>query len=188
MLGLSHKIRGDKPGIAMLGQYDHLCWTGEEINSAIERDLLLCCGHIKIAWTYNLVDARHRASSVGQSGNCLCPSDSVELANFQEMGSGECLRHRTRRDDADLAHSRNLSRDYSHQYCRRKRVAAARNITAGRFQWTHHLPQSDAFRGCTKPFLRLLPFAIATDVCFCFLQRLLELLRSSVPRLLELEL
>src|SRR5689334_1783772 len=130
MLGLSYKIRGDKPGIAMLGQHNHLSWTGKEVNSAIERDLLLCCGYVKIARPNNLVDPWHRLSAVGQSGNGLSATDAVKLADAEETGSGECFGYRSGRYHANIANSSDLCRNYGHEQGRRQGVPPPRDVTA----------------------------------------------------------
>src|ERR1700675_4946917 len=186
MFRLGYKVGSDASRIAVCADDHGFGRTRQEFNGAIESYELLCRGYVPVARTNDLVHARDFFSPIGKGSDGLCSTDPVELTHAEECGRRQSCLGRARRRDAYLLHAGDLRGNHGHEQRRWQRIAAARDITAHRFQRAHQLPHRDAGLNLAQPFLRLLPLRIATDIARRLLDRVLQFWISLLPSFSQL--
>src|SRR5271157_2586090 len=191
MFRLGHQVGSDASRIAVFADDDRFGGTSQEFNGAIESHQFLGCGHVSVAWTDDLVDARDAFRSISKGSNGLCPTDSVELAHAQECCRRQrCLR-RARRRDANLSDTSDLRGNHRHEHRGRQGIPAARHIAPHRFERTHQLAHRDARLNFASPFIcrwGRLPLRVTTNIARSLLDRVLQFWISFSPSLLKVSL
>ena len=136
MLGLRHKIDGDKSRIGGFVSNDaHLGRTGDHIDSHIARNKLLRSGHERVARTRDLIDRGDLLGAIRKRGHSLSAAHAVDLGDTGKLGS---LKHGGikravlggRVHDSDARHARNRSGNGVHQQRGGIQRATAGNVNA----------------------------------------------------------
>src|SRR6266511_5030748 len=152
MLGLCQEVRCNPRRISkFIGDDNCLCWTRKSINSHHTVDLPLCQGNKQIARSENLIHCANGFRPIRQCGNCLCPTQRVNLIHPSNGTGGKddrinrccciCKRSIGRSRYNNSPHTCDTRRDGTHQYCRGKRSCPAWNIESHALKRTYDLPK-----------------------------------------------
>src|SRR6266508_444534 len=153
MLGLCQEVRRNPCRISkFIGDDNCLCWTRKSINSYHAIDLSLCQGNKQIARSENLIHRANGFRPIRQRGNCLRPTQRVNLIYPSNGTRGKDdwinrYRRRGRRLERGRSHYNNFlhacdpRRGGTHQYCRWKRSCPAWNIESHALKRTYDLPK-----------------------------------------------
>ena len=132
-------------------------------------DRLLCQCHENVARSDNLINTRNGFGSECQRCDRLGTADFVDFGSACQMRSDQrnrvhlavftrwCYHH-------DLLDAGNLSRDNVHQYGRRIRCLAARDIDTDAGKCTYLLSENGSVRFTVEPAVTLLFFVVFADV------------------------
>src|SRR5712671_3370546 len=131
---------------------------------------------------------RNALRSIGERSDRLCPANAVELSHAKKCGSRQSRLGWAWRRHANLGHAGDLGRNYRHQQSGRQRISPSGNIAPHRFQRAHQLPHANSGLNFATPLLRLLPLAVAANVCRGMHDGVLQLRTSSLPGLMQVSL
>ena len=153
MFGLRDKVGGNVGRVAALAGDDDFRGAGEHVDGAVESDEALGGGDVEISGADNFGHTRNTGGSVGQGGDGVCPAETIELGDAEEMSGGKSLKRGPWRDDDDARDACDLRGDGGHEQGGRERMTAAGDVASDGGKRADELAGDEAGDWFTTPRL-----------------------------------